>query len=446
MKSEFKERLKYWLGEAECEAFLRAIKEEIRPSVRLNTTQAPPPFLPLGETVPWCRSFGHFWLGYEAPSRHPAYLGGAYYIQEASAMLAVSALKDIIGLKGARILDLAAAPGGKTTQAAELADQGLVVANEVDQSRRQALIWNILRHRIDNTLVTGLQAHTLARMLPGFFDVVLLDAPCSGEGLMAKGQTSPADWGISRVKRLAALQRQLLLQARTLLKPGGTLVYSTCTFSPEENEEQVLGMIKNGMEPLIFPAHLPASPPLSDQEGVQRCSRRLWPHRHPAAGAFVAILRRPDNDMIPSPDPVESVLPEQARLPWSSTLTEIPLYQKRGILSYLPFPHLPRVLFDAAIQLGTPICDVPRGRQPQFGSHRFFPSDRILDLTDDEAARYHRGESAVEPPSQGFWVLRWRGLPLGLVEKTQAGTLSKLPRPLLLCPGQESDSMRSSSK
>lgn len=446
MNTSFQNRLTSWLGEAEKEAFLEAISQEIVPSVRLNQTLPSPPGLPLGEEIPWNRTTGRRWLGIESPARHSAYLGGAYYIQEASAMLAVSALKEYTSLKGARILDLAAAPGGKTTQAGELAEQGLVVANEVDQRRRQALIWNILRHRIDNTVVTGLQAHTLARMLPGFFDVVLLDAPCSGEGLMAKGQTSLADWGIGRVKRLAALQRQLLQQARILLRPGGILVYSTCTFSPEENEDQVSWMIETGMEPAVFPLNLPASLPLSDQEAVQLCARRLWPHRHPAAGAFAALLRRPEEELLTAIPSAEPVFPEPARLPWASTLEETPLYQKRGILSYLPFPQLPRSLFDAAIQLGTPICDVPRGRQPQFGSHRFFPTDRILEVTDEEATRYQQGILSVEPPSLGYWVLRWRGLQLGLVEGTRTGGQNILPRPLHLHPGQESESIRSSSR
>lgn len=427
MKGDLAERITSWLGQSECRDFFDAIRLPPEPSVRINTRIIPPANLPFGEAVPWCRD-GYRWEGTEPPSRNPAYLGGSYYIQEAGAMLAVSALGKCRDLCNARIIDLAAAPGGKSTHVSELAEKGMLVANEIDSRRRQALIWNLVRHHCDNTLVTGRNAHHLAAMLPGYFDAVILDAPCSGEGLLAKGQLSLSEWGIGRIRRMAALQRQLLGCAATLLRPGGVLAYSTCTFAPEENEEQVQFMIESGMIPVPFSDILPASPALSENPQIFCCSRRLWPHRDHSAGAFAALLQKPDGPVPESRLP--HIHPRSSSLPFPSLLEQVPLYQKNGIFSRLTCSSLPACLYDAAIQIGTPVCDEPRGRRPLFGSHRFFPEDLILDLSEEEARLFHQGETAVLPPDEGFWAVRWSGLTLGVLERRSGRAVNLLPHPL----------------
>lgn len=427
MKPDLAERIRSWLGRKECEEFFAAIRAPIPGSVRINTCRPPPADLPLGEPVPWYGS-GYRWAGSEPPSRHPAYLGGSYYIQEAGAMLVISALGASCDLDKARVLDLAAAPGGKSTQAAELTPNGLLVANEIDPRRRQALIWNLVRHRCDNTLVTGRSPEDLAASLPGYFDVVILDAPCSGEGLLAKGKLSLSEWGIGRIRRMAALQRQLLRCARTLLRPGGVLAYSTCTFAPEENEDQIRLLMEDGMIPLPFPAQLPASPALSDMPEVASCSRRLWPHRDRSAGAFAALLQKPAGPL--PTDPGALVFPRLSSLPFPSTLEQTPLYQKNGILSRLSYSPLPASLHQAAVQIGTPICDEPRGRRPLFGCHRFIPEEMTLNLSEEEARCFHRGETAVQLPREGLWTVAWSGLKLGLMEREKGRSLNLLPLPL----------------
>ncbi len=434
MKADLETRIGSWLGIAECRDFLDAIRTLRSVSVRLKPASMHPDELPVGPAVPWCRQ-GRYWNGETAPARHLAYLAGAYYIQEAGAMLAISALRELGDFSRARIVDLAAAPGGKSTQAAELNPQGLLLANEPDHRRRQALLWNHVRHRSDNTVISGLNLRALAAMLPEYFDVAILDAPCSGEGLLAKGQLGLADWSLGKIRRLAALQRQLLDCAMNLLKPGGILVYSTCTFAPEENEEQVRFLLDAGMSPIPFPDRLPASPALSPDPAVLSCCRRLWPHRDQAAGAFVALLQKPD--IIPHNKPaIQEIWPRTCQLPLPSTLGPTPLYQKKGILSYLPYAPLPEALVHAAVQIGSPLCDGPRGRRPLFGYHRFIPAEFALNLSREEAELYHRGEPAGRPGGNGYWAVRWQNLPLGLIEKTDRETISLLPAPLRLSVAQ----------
>lgn len=439
MHKRFIERMEALLGRSESEAFFAALKNPPMRTVRLNPYIAPFFKLNLGANVPWCQPQGRFWLDPDPPSGHPAYLGGKYYIQEAGAMLAVSALNALGSLDRARILDLAAAPGGKSTQLAETAGNGLVVANEIHPPRRQALIWNHVRHRSSNTIITGQSALDLARILPGYFDVVVLDAPCSGEGLLAKGQLSLSDWGMGRIRRLSIIQRQLLDCARILLKARGILAYSTCTFAPEENEEQVSYLISRGMSPIPFPQHLPASPALSPDDQVCRCSRRLWPHRDKAAGAFVALLQEGNDPGKQAYPGGSEVIPQEHALPIPSTLEQTPLYQKNGVLSYLSFAPLPESLFGSAIQIGSPIFDLPRGRTPLFGYHRFIPEEFTLELSETEARLYHQGLPVGSPKSNGFWAVHWSGLALGYIEKTDSAMKNPLPRPLRTNPAGDQE-------
>ncbi|MCD4650394.1 MAG: RsmB/NOP family class I SAM-dependent RNA methyltransferase [Candidatus Cloacimonetes bacterium] len=214
-------------------------------------------------------------------------------------MLPVAAAAKAISFSGKAILDLTAAPGGKATHAAELASDGLVVSNEVISSRVQPLIWNSVRHRIPNPAITCASPAHLASLLPNYFDIILVDAPCSGEGLFQKRKHSLNRWSEKNIHFNARRQRSILLEAAKLIKPEGFLVYSTCTFAPEENEEQTAWLLDMGWLPVAFPEEISVSAAISPRQDVALCSRRIMPHQFEGSGSFVSLLQAPDDFSYP---------------------------------------------------------------------------------------------------------------------------------------------------
>ncbi len=192
------------------------------------------------EAVPWTKD-GFYISGDAAPGRHPYYHAGLYYIQEPSAMLP----GEILGAEpGERILDICAAPGGKTVQiAAAMKGSGLLVSNDINTERVKALVKNIELCGIRNAIVLNEAPEKLAQNFTGFFDRILIDAPCSGEGMFRKDEAAARSWESFKCERCTKLQEPILHYADRLLKPGGTLVYSTCTFSPEEDEQMIMRFI-----------------------------------------------------------------------------------------------------------------------------------------------------------------------------------------------------------
>lgn len=232
--------------------------------------------------VPWAEE-GFYYESSEQPGRHALHEAGAYYIQEPSAM-AVAAVLD--PKPGERILDLCAAPGGKSTQiAGRMLGEGLLVSNEIVPHRAKILSRNIERMGIANCVVCREKPERLAEKFPLFFDRVLVDAPCSGEGMFRKDDTAIAEWSPENVAMCAARQRDILEQAAEMVRPGGVLVYSTCTFSVQENEDVINSFAEKHSDFVIEEAALC---------GVSGSGKtiRLWPHLIEGEGHFVAKLRR----------------------------------------------------------------------------------------------------------------------------------------------------------
>lgn len=285
---DFLRNMQALLGK-EYDAFLGAYEGERHFGLRINTLkwEKGPADLPFTlEPVPWAKE-GFYYREEEHPGRHPLHEAGAYYIQEPSAMSAAAVL-DI--RPGDRVLDLCAAPGGKSTQiAGRLMGSGLLVSNEIVSKRALILSENIERMGVRNCVVLNESPESLSGRFTGFFDRILVDAPCSGEGMFRKEEASVAEWSLENVGMCADRQARILDSAAPMLRGGGTLVYSTCTFNMLENENNVEAFLLRHPE--------------FEQDGRPL---RIFPHTHRGEGHFVAKLRK-KGDAAAVRDPEETM-------------------------------------------------------------------------------------------------------------------------------------------
>ncbi len=265
---------------------------------------SPLPFSPLGFSI----TDDDLRLG-----RSPWHHAGAYYVQEPAAMSAVTALDP---QPGEYILDMCAAPGGKSTQAAALMNgSGLLWCNEYVRSRAQILISNIERMGISNAVVSSLNPDDIAQELNGFFDRVLVDAPCSGEGMFRKEEAAIREWSAEHVKACAHRQAVILDSAAECVRPGGVLVYSTCTFTPEENEENIAAFLDRHPDFSLEPIEAQfgrCGLNISDRYDLT-LTRRIYP-MDGGEGHFVARLRREGKHISVRPAPADGgIYPDDVR-------------------------------------------------------------------------------------------------------------------------------------
>ena len=277
---EFEKKMKAFLGN-EWDDFLYSYDNNRFQALRFNTlkVQSPEERMRILKTlkissdkkVSWANEAYYFDENVR-PGKHPYHEMGLYYIQEPSAMSAAALLAPKPGM---RVLDLCAAPGGKSTQLATyLGDSGLLVSNEINTQRSRILSQNIERMGIKNAIVTNEDSFVLASHFPGFFNAIQVDAPCSGEGMFRKLPEAIEQWSMENVAICVARQKEILDNAAVMLKPGGTIVYSTCTFSKEENED-------------VIEYFLERHPDFTLEE-----MERFWPHKVDGEGHFVAKLVR----------------------------------------------------------------------------------------------------------------------------------------------------------
>lgn len=299
---EFTNKMRSLLG-AEYENFIKCFDDERYYGLRVNTLKiSVEDFLRISpfklEKIPWVQE-GFYYSREDRPSKHPYYHAGLYYIQEPSAM----APADVIGVKpGNRVLDLCAAPGGKSTQlAAKLAGEGLLVSNDISNNRIKALVKNIELYGVKNSVITNESPERLSKRFEDYFDKIVVDAPCSGEGMFRKDENAAKSWGVHSVEKCCIMQKSILHEAAKMVKPGGYILYSTCTFSPEENEWSISNFLEcnKNFELVEIPKH-------SGIEGgrrewtqggfeVEKCAR-FWPHKVKGEGHFLALLRKIDGN------------------------------------------------------------------------------------------------------------------------------------------------------
>jgi NOL1/NOP2/sun family putative RNA methylase len=234
--------------------------------------------------VPWERN-GYYYKEEARPGKHAYHEAGLYYIQEPSAMSAAALLAP---KQGMRVLDLCAAPGGKTTQlAAFLQQEGLLIANEIHPARCKILSQNVERMGIANAIVTNEDSAKLSERFPSYFHAILVDAPCSGEGMFRKNPQGVEEWSTEQVLVCANRQREILENAASMLLPGGALVYSTCTFSREENEDNIDWFLSQHPEFSVSAVDAPWF-----EKDKRQGTFRLWPQKLCGEGHFVAVMKK----------------------------------------------------------------------------------------------------------------------------------------------------------
>lgn len=286
----FCQEMKSLLGE-EYGQYLDSFDQPRNFGLRINTLKWTPDqwgerLLWPTEPVPWTEN-GFFYSGQVQPSKDPYYYAGLYYLQEPSAM-APGALLPVE--PGDLVLDLCAAPGGKSTElGARLKGQGMLVANDISNSRAKGLLKNLELFGIANACVTSETPERLAQVFPRFFHSILVDAPCSGEGMFRKDPDMIKDWLERGPKYYSRIQKEILEQAVNMLKPGGYLLYSTCTFSRLENEDMVQWVLETFPDMEVEP--LPVFTGARGGAGLTGCLR-LFPHRVRGEGHFMALFRR----------------------------------------------------------------------------------------------------------------------------------------------------------
>lgn len=296
---EFEQRMKQMLGE-EYAAFEASYEKEKYQALRLNPLKVNKESFLEKTTftltqVPWEKN-GFYYTAQDIPGKHPYHEAGVYYIQEPSAMAPVPFLEV---KPGDRVLDLCAAPGGKSTQiGVALQGEGLLVCNEIHPARAKILSENVERMGIRNALVTNESPEKLRSVFAGYFDKILVDAPCSGEGMFRKNEEAKGEWSPENVELCADRQDGILDCAADMLRPGGRLVYSTCTFAPQENEGSIARFLERHPEFSVLKVAIPEgfSPGNSawaecEAEGIEH-TMRIWPHKVNGEGHFLAVLQK----------------------------------------------------------------------------------------------------------------------------------------------------------
>lgn len=436
---EFLHKMESLLGE-EYPLFLASYDQPRYYGLRVNTLKVgAEEFKKLSpftlEPIPWTVD-GFYYKEGENPGRHPYYHAGLYYIQEPSAMLPGAVID---AQPGEKVLDLCAAPGGKMVQmAAGMKGRGLLVANDINAERVKALVKNIELCGIKNALVTNDAPDKLADAFGQFFDRILVDAPCSGEGMFRKDEEAAKSWGNFKCEKCTGMQWDILRQVDRMLKPGGFLVYSTCTFSPEENEQMMIRFIKQFPYYTFLPTPrisgiASGRPEWADNSIGLEKTARLWPHKLRGEGHFVALLHKAEDAPREAAytGTASTQLPDgQQRQALTQCITEcmnISLegyFQQKGSNLYC-LPELPPRLDRVKVaKFGWYLGEFVRDKfEP---SHSMLLSlekgafRRVLDLPSDsmDVLRYLKGETLIQEGPKGLTAVCVDGYTLGWAKQT----------------------------
>ncbi|MEM1318845.1 MAG: RNA methyltransferase [Bacteroidota bacterium] len=440
LPSAFQQRMQQQLPE-EYHDFLAALQQTTPTSIHLNPKK-PMVIDHLKEGVKWFKR--GYYLG-ERPSFtfDPLFHAGCYYVQEASSMFVAEMIRQIKGrLNKKRVLDLCAAPGGKSTLLlSTLGDTTLLVANEVIKSRINSLKENLYRWGDYNLLISNHDAKDYSP-LDNFFDILITDVPCSGEGLFRKQPKSITEWSIANAQICASRQRRILADVSHLLKPGGFLIYSTCTYNPAENEEQVLWLQQEfGLQP--FPLSIPETWNIKQLDyGYQ-----FYPHHIQGEGFYACCLQKPGTTPEESPDRF-SLPPKFRSLPRKQR-EQVQTWLKPGAYQWLLHDSGKIFVVDEcwAADLATLRRALPQSSfglyVGEFKGKDFIPSHQLalstaintelaaVELDKEQAIAYLRKDpiqQLTSSPTKGWQLARYQGHNLGWMKVLKNRINNYLPK------------------
>lgn len=446
---EFVEKMNALLQE-EASRFFATYEEEKANGLRFNPIKIDrDAFLSLVpftlSPVPFCPT-GFYYDAAEQPGKHPYHAAGLYYIQEPSAMFVAETLQP---KPGEKVLDLCAAPGGKTTQlAAMMENTGFLLANEIHPKRVKALSENIERLGITNALVTNETPEKLADRFAGYFDKILVDAPCSGEGMFRKDEETIRYWSEEHVQQCAIKQRHILDCAYEMLKEGGILVYSTCTFSPEENEQTIEAFLQNysDLELLSIEkvAGIQSGKPEWTKTRVDEIEKtaRLWPHHLKGEGHFVAKVKKTSASPTWKGKSAMSNVSKQSLRDYRTfekavLKTEITktIYAFQQHLFALP-DDCPNFDGLKVVRAGLHLGELKKQRfEPNHALALALKKDEVLhsvDLQSSEAecGKYLRGETLTTNHDRGWVMITVDGYPIGWGKEVKGTVKNFYPKGL----------------
>lgn len=401
-------------------AFLEALEQAAPVSIRLNPAKPSRWEQEAAEQVPWC-NWGRYLPERPVFTLDPLFQAGAYYVQEASSMLIAEAVRQLVDTsRPLRALDLCAAPGGKTTLLASLlSEHSLLIANEVIQSRTLPLRHNIAKWGLPNVWACNHDSRDF-EPLAGYFDLVLADAPCSGEGLFRKDPNAMAEWSPQNVALCCGRQKRILADAAPLLRPGGILLYSTCTYNEQEDGENARWLAQEfGLE--LRSLSLPPEWGIADTGAGYQC----FPHRVKGEGFFLACFQKPGEAQpaaLPKAKPNKKWSPSVAPKGWIHPEKEAVFIQnQQGEMRFLPAAlaeeaqflsgHLYRLLPGQAFgQLkGKDLVPAPELALSAWLN----PDIPSIELDQIQALRFLRKEPLEGIGGQGWRLMRFEGLGLG---------------------------------
>lgn len=427
LPKEYTDAMKELLGE-EFDAYLESFCDKRIYGLRVNrlkiSTEEFLKIAPFALTpIPWIDN-GFFYEEDAKPAKHPYYFAGLYYLQEPSAMTPANLLPV---QEGDFVLDMCAAPGGKSTElAAKLAGTGLLVSNDVSASRAKALLKNIELFGVTNALITSEDSLALRGLFDGFFDKVLIDAPCSGEGMFRKDSKLIKAWEKNGPAYYGAIQREIILDGADMLKPGGSMMYSTCTFSKYEDEETITYLLENRPEMKLVAA--------SGYEGfchgfdgMEECIR-IFPHRMKGEGHFLALLKKDgESGMVTRTKPAGREQKLDKELTDFLKLVSLPIepccIRMVGERAYLLTDSMPDYYKLHILRAGLLLGEVKKNRfEPSQALAMALKKDEFaqtIDLSCDDVnvMKYLKGEtlelSGADAEKQGWNLVCVDGFPLG---------------------------------
>lgn len=430
---EFKKAMKELLKD-EYDSFIESYNKKVSAGLRLNRRRIDlkkwndlDPFD--SERIPWIDN-GYFYGDEFSPSKHPYYYAGLYYLQEPSAMTPANRLPIESDDK---VLDLCSAPGGKATEImSRLSNKGLLVANDISFSRAKGLLKNVELFGSDRVIVTSAAPEDLSKNFVEFFDKILIDAPCSGEGMFRKKPSMLGDWLKYGPEYYSAMQREILPEAYKMLKPGGYMLYSTCTFSVKEDEENVQWLLDKFDD--LSLADITAYEGFSHgiNEATKKCVR-IFPHKMEGEGHFLALFKKAERDNFVEAEHSYNIKLSKAELKELKNSDFLDFFDNCAFvpnIEHISYDNSYVSYLDAKVNRLNGVRVLRKGLLlGNIKNNRFSPSQafamcldkntykNVLDLSidDERVIRYLKGESIEVTSSlkKGFVLVRVEGFALG---------------------------------